>query len=143
MKRTIALAVALCAFAALPSARADDAPEIPGFVEAPAIHPAIARSLYLQDPKTNGTLGFVIELPDPNDAERVFELRATRGVAATDLDAYFYRDIEGTGDPCQYTRPVVTPDGGESGTICAGATHAVIVLFTGADVDFTLSLPQA
>ena len=146
MKRTIALLVLAAAVAATGSVRAaQDTIEIPGFVRIAASHPALARTLYLQDEKSNGLVGFVIDLPAPAQKGAPFDLVAEPGATGLeDLDAYFYTDIEGTGTPCPYVEPEITANGGERGTMCEGATHAVIVLFgVGSDVDFTLVVPAS
>lgn len=140
MKRTLAAALALAALFALQPARAGG----DGYVKQAVAHPAIPRALYLQSEKLNGYAGFVMPLP-ASGSPRGYTLRVLTdgGVPAlTDLDAWFYTDIEGTGRPCPRDA-TATAGGGETGSLCAGATHAVVVLFTGADVTFDLTLHPA
>jgi hypothetical protein len=142
MKRTTTTILLLAALAGVGPARADTT--VSGHIDAANPQPMLARLAFLADEKLNGQLGYVVELPNPVDEERRFELRRVPGTGVTgleDLDVYFYRAIEGTGDPCPY-QPDSTSSGGETGTICAGASHAVVVLFAGADVDFELTIDR-
>lgn len=136
MKRTLA---SVCLALALTSVAPASADVIVGSVEASAAHPAIPRMLYNASVKLNGYLGFVATL-DPSANERSFTLRRMDGATGReDLDVWFYRDIAGTGDPCP--RVIDGEEaGGESGSVCAGARYAVVVLFAGLDANFQLQV---
>lgn len=135
-KRMIAAVLLLC-LAASAAARAEQS--ITGFVRTPATHPAVARSLYNLSAKLNGVTGYVVAL-EASNTERSFDLMAVAGATGhEDLDAWFYRDIGGTGDPCPRLIDAES-DGGERGTVCAGATFAVVVLFAGGDATFELAI---
>lgn len=136
MKRTFLVVCALTALVALP-AHADG--RIIGYVDAAVTHPAVPRTAYNQSEKLNGVFGYVAEI-GASASERPFTLtRLTGATGSEDLDVWFYRDISGTGDPCPR---IIAQEwaGGERGTICAGAAYAVVVLFTGGDADFSLTI---
>ncbi|HEX9712231.1 MAG TPA: hypothetical protein VGB52_06725 [Actinomycetota bacterium] len=142
MKRTLlslSLAIALVAMA---PAAADPEDVVRGRIDGPALTPTVPRTLYLASPRTNGITGWVASLPIAEES-RTYEVHPLGEVpSGLDIDVWFYRDLQGeagTGDPCaRDAAPVV--GGGETGTVCPGATYAVIVLFSGADVPFELTL---
>ena len=134
-------ALVLCMFAILPAnvlARAETV--VPGSVLiAVPTGPAVARNAYLFSDKLDGITGDVIEL-DSSPSARPFEVRGLTGATgAEDLDAWFYTSLTGNGSPCArvVSNPSM-PNGGEAGTMCAGAKFAVVVLFKGADATFEL-----
>jgi hypothetical protein len=137
MKRTLLVLCAVAALVGVAPAHAQRSYE--GSVRTPIAHPAIPRTLYLETQKLNGAFGYVFPIEASQD-ERPFELRRLSGATGReDLDAWFYRDISGAGDPCPRSISSHT-ESVETGTVCPGATFAVVVLFAGADASFQLML---
>jgi hypothetical protein len=100
--------------------------------------PAVARQMVLASDKLNGVTGYVLPLTGVT-TERSYELVSRGGATgAEDFDAWFYTSVDGTGSPCPRVPPTNTDLGGESGTMCAGARYAIVVLFTGAYGTFQL-----
>lgn len=138
MKRTIALACVLAGMLASPWAQAEGDGFL-GSVDAAVTHPGIPRMMYLQSERLNGVTGYVIPL-DAEPHERSFRLSLVEGATGQDdLDAWFYRDIHGTGDPCPRIIHSHTASL-ETGEACANASYAVVVLFAGADAAFKLTV---
>jgi hypothetical protein len=135
------LALSVCALAitgALIPARADTVVAGSVAVAAP-VGPSPARRAYLFSDKLDGVLGDVIAIT-PSTDPRAFVLRGLSGATGVeDLDIYFYRSLDGTGDPCERNISGAAPLGGETGTMCADARWAVVVLFQGAGATFDLT----
>ena len=138
--RKLLLAIVACAIVAGGAPAGADGSHIEGFVVAPVPAPSIPRTLYrVSGGEVNGVVGFVAEIPCA-ELERSYRLvPGATGVDSVNLDAWFYNEITGTGEPCARVSSE-TEDGGETGTICPGAKFAVVVLFLGADADFTLEI---
>jgi len=138
MKRTIVVACALLGVLGAPYAQADE-DDFLGSVDAAVTHPAIPRAMYLQSERLNGVTGYVIPL-EAEPRARTFRLELIEGATGQDdLDAWFYRDIFGTGDPCP--RIIHSHSAAlETGEACEDAAFAVVVLFSGADAAFELTL---
>ncbi len=137
--RKIALTLCALAFlATLAPARADTSVEGSVLVPTPQ-GPSAARHAFLFSDKLDGVVGDVIQITPPTQ-RRYFELLGLTGATgAENLDVYFYKSLEGTGDPCPIEITGSLPKGGESGYICAGARYAVVTLFQGAHSTFKLT----
>lgn len=136
MRRPVLLACVVVLCAGFAPARAETT--VPGTVIAPVpAGPSLARQMYLFSDKLDGVAGDVIGLT-PSAEPRSFDLNVTSGATGDeDLDVYFYTSLDGTGAPCARDADA-TADGGEEGTMCAGAAWAIVTLFSGADATFTL-----
>jgi len=141
MKRSCVTFLVLAALAAGLPARADTL-VVDGFVRSPAVTPTVPRTLHLITDRANGTVGWVAPLSNAASARSYQATVVSAAPGATDVDVWFYRDLEGptgTGDPCpREARDRF--DGSEDGTLCVGARYAVVVLFAGADVRFRLTV---
>jgi len=127
-------------------ASAHAVPPLTGTIVAPAVTPTGAVALYnAAGPASNGAVAFVFPLPSSADGS-VYTLTKTTPMVGN-VDVWFYTSADGTiGDVCS---PVVTSEDGtllnsssETGVICPGsqtAAWAVVVLFSGANLSFTLS----
>lgn len=130
--------ITVCSLALLAIAFPARASTVSGHIDTAVATPTIPRTVYMTVPGSNGLTGYVARIAS-STVERSYSLARTAGTTREDdLDAWFYRDIDGTGEPCpRAAHP--DGDGGETGKICPGAAWVVVVLFAGANVDFTLT----
>ncbi len=106
-----------------------------GFVTLPA-PPAVPRTLHAAGVGPNGLTGYVIDLGRTVKAGTAYRLERLSGGPLTDLDVWFYGDIDDPGSVCPAVRQQPDGDGGETGAFTCDARWALVVLFTGVDVTF-------
>lgn len=141
--------LAMCVAASLMgvASPAASAPPLTGTVIGTAVAPAGPKAAYnVAGPLTNGVIGYVFPLLPSADG-KPYTLTKTTSLPGN-VDVWFYTDDGGKiGDVCS---PVVTSENGtvlnsssESGVICPGsqtAAWAVVVLFSGVNLSFSLSI---
>jgi hypothetical protein len=122
------------------------APPLTGLIKGAAVAPTgPAMAFNAAGAVSNGAIGFVFPVPASADGKPYSLTKTT--TAFGNVDVWFYTDNAGKiGDICS---PVVTSEDGtvlnsstETGVICPGsqtAAWAVVVLFSGANLSFSLS----
>ena len=114
-----------------------------GTVLLPTASPSAARLAWVSvGGALNGALGYVIDLPGTLPVGKAYTLTRDAGVGPAELDVWFYEGIGGLIEEPQICPAVPEPnpdgEGGESGVLPCNADYAIVVLFFGADIDFTL-----
>ena len=95
MRRAIILGCLLAAAVATVPARAQ--PQT-GSIDVAIVDPSIARQMYLFSDKLDGIVGDVVQL-SPAAGQRPFQLsKLTGATGSEDLDIWFYRELDGTGE---------------------------------------------
>lgn len=133
MRIRLIISWVLIAAAASPTVQA--ATDTEGSVLLPA-PPAVARTAFTAGVGPNGLTGFVIDLGRTVKQGTRYELTRLTGGPLTDLDVWFYRDIDDMSTVCNAPQPSPDGDGGEEGRFTCDADWALVVLFTGINATF-------
>jgi len=121
-------------------------PPLTGTIVAPAVTPTGAVALYnAMGPVSNGAIAYVFSLPSSADGE-TYTLTKTTPMAGN-VDVWFYTNAGGKiGEVCSGVDNsedgTLVNSSSQTGVICPGsqtAAWAVVVLFSGANLSFSLT----
>lgn len=137
-RRTRWTSIAISLFLLLPIHAEAARPTRTGDVLLPS-SPGAAREMYMGG-FPNGLTGYVIDLGSQVPGGTPYDLIRLAGhQAITELDVWFYRDIQDETSVCSFTpQNAETQDGrgGESYRFTCSARWAIVVLFNGASARF-------